>query len=212
MKDIDLLQPIEVIEASTKSAEAARQGTAITVYDEVDDSDTLTKNQQRALIVLSNLTDYRPEQEKAAELGVHRVTLWKWKRDPAFMKELSCRLDASFMANRDSVLTKLVELAIDGDIRAIQLFLTLSGDYITRSQSMNLSISARAQQEPDSLPRSPREKQLYLAKVLSETGFSVEEYCQMVTGDKDFKYHMAKMVADAGLSVEEYRQVQAGGR
>lgn len=143
--------------------------------------EVFTKKQQKAILILSNLADLRSEDAKAAEIGVHRTTVWRWKHDPIFQQELNRRVDANFMANRDKVLGKLIERAVvDGDTKAIQIYLTLSGDYVTRSQSMNLSISARAQQEEDQrLPQSPQEKQKYIAEILAETGFKPEEYTEV---------------------------------
>lgn len=145
--------------------------------------EVFNKKQQKALLLLSNLADLRPEDAKAAEIGVHRTTIWRWKRDPMFQQELNRRVDTNFLAHRDKVLGKLIErAAVDGDARAIQIYLTLSGDYVTRSQSMNLSISARAQQEQEQnerLPQSPQEKQKYIAEILAETGFRPEEYTEV---------------------------------
>lgn len=102
--------------------------------------EVFNKKQQKALLLLSNLADLRSEDAKAAEIGVHRTTVWRWKRDPIFQKELNRRVDTNFLAHRDKVLGKLIDRAtIDGDTKAIQIYLTLSGDYVTRSQSMNLS-------------------------------------------------------------------------
>jgi hypothetical protein len=169
-------------------SEEVRQG-AIERYGNPHYAGHNKDKRMQALLVLSNLADTRTDIEKCSEIGISVSCMWRWKNDPTFSDELQRLIDVGVLAHRDRVFSKLIKQAVEEEnLLAMKLYLTITGDYVMRSQSMNLNIQSRSalSELGSSSIHSPREKQLYLAKVLSESGFSIEEYRQVVDGDIDF--------------------------
>lgn len=72
--------------------------------------------------------------EVAAQLGVDRVTVWRWRREPAFIAELNARRVELWEASRDRFRALLPQAAdvfgqalADGDVRAALALVKLAG-------------------------------------------------------------------------------------
>lgn len=163
------------------------------LHRDIGDSKAL---REKALFLLSNLGDNRSDKDKARSIGVSTTKLRKWKHEPSFMKELHKLIDADIWAHRDRVIQKLIRNAAEeGNSQDIRTFLTITGDYIPTSRSMNVNVRANVFDVPS--VSSPREKQLRLAKVLASSGFSTEEYRRIAEGGSELPMIEGKVEDDS---------------
>lgn len=84
--------------------------------------------------MLSDPEDDQTDQDRAAELGVNRVTLYRWRRDPEFQARLAAQREAMTRAWRTQVRVALIRAALSGDVAAIRLFETLAGEVTERGE------------------------------------------------------------------------------
>lgn len=82
----------------------------------------------------------RTYEEMAAEVGVSRATLFNWKKEAlfiAYMQSISDRKLGQHRAKADAMLLKLIDGTSNngvGSIKALQLYYTLEGRLINRSE------------------------------------------------------------------------------
>lgn len=74
------------------------------------------------------------QEALAEELGVHWVTLSKWKKREGFMEAVSELARRHLIAALPDVYGSLVDEAVRGDVAAIKLYLQLLGEVTERSQ------------------------------------------------------------------------------
>lgn len=83
---------------------------------------------------LLNLHDKRSVREKLKELGITSQQYNSWCRDPAFRDYLTRRAEDLFQGRDHEVYTALLNNAVGGDGKAIQLFFEMRGIYNPKLQ------------------------------------------------------------------------------
>lgn len=95
-----------------------------------------TTEQQAAiewLALPSHLRNPKSQVELAAEIGVHPITITKWKRKPEFVKAFTELARNYLRGELPAVYGALTREAVEGDIAAIKLYLQLLGEITERS-------------------------------------------------------------------------------
>jgi len=84
--------------------------------------------------------DPRTQRQFAKSFGIHETTLSRWKLDPEFVNKLPDAARMRLLEQTGSVLKKLVEMALSGNLWAIETFLR----YVCRWSGKDPAITERA--------------------------------------------------------------------
>jgi hypothetical protein len=188
MKELDLLQPIildddSVVSDSGSGRYPARQSGVIRRGKDYGDEELVDEY----LKVLGDLADERSFHEIAADLGCGHGELSEALSSPYYHMRAKRAMGnvRNVMAGRlEKALYQAAEKSPD-KAALMKVALTVLGIYFDKQVQLSLHADVTYSDAGEELPRSPREKQLYLAQILSDTGFSVEEYRQVVEGGLD---------------------------
>jgi hypothetical protein len=96
---------------------------------QIDREDGLTEQQAFALTVLSDFTDRRNTSRRLADVGVPMAQFRAWMRQPLFSKLYHERAEQNFNDVVPAALRSLVGNIEDGDQRATEFGLKMSGRY-----------------------------------------------------------------------------------
>lgn len=94
----------------------------------------LTAEQDAALLVLTDTTANKTWNQKMRAAGLSQAKFNAWMKNPAFARALSGVAEAT-IANHNTALLELGRKAGDGDLKAIQMQLAISGRYDANQQS-----------------------------------------------------------------------------
>lgn len=115
---------------------AALNARGVTFANEADSGKALTYAQLQVANMLMNIMDKRSLREKlqAAQLpGVTPAQVGAWMRQPAFQEHLRRRAQVLYDDADVSANMALVKAIDAGDLKAVQLFLEMTGRYTPRS-------------------------------------------------------------------------------
>lgn len=92
-------------------------------------SKSLNTEQYIAIGYLALPRQQRPSVEKIAEeCGVHRATIYEWKKDPLFERELKTQMIRNSQEKLPELIESLAEIAIrDGNAAMAKLALQING-------------------------------------------------------------------------------------
>lgn len=129
---------IQTVKNYWKNADfrAALNARGVTFANEADSGKALTYAQLQVANMLMNIMDKRSLREKlqAANLpGVTPAQVGAWMRQPAFQEHLRRRAQVLFDDADVSANLALVKAIDAGDLKAIQLFMEMTGRYTPRS-------------------------------------------------------------------------------
>jgi hypothetical protein len=96
---------------------------------QMDRENGLTEQQAFALTVLSDFTDKRSTSKRLADIGVPLAQFRAWMRQPLFSKLYHERAEQNVADVVPTALTRLVGNIEDGDQRAIEFGLKMTGRY-----------------------------------------------------------------------------------
>lgn len=94
---------------------------------ELDLKAGLSYEQLQAITLLSNPDDRRTESAKAASAGISMPKLRAWKRNPQFSAALAQQAEHNLADAIPLALNRLVSKADEGDLRAIEKVLEITG-------------------------------------------------------------------------------------
>ncbi len=100
-----------------------------------------------------NLSEFTPEQLKAIEmlatpgekkvtdvkmceeLGIHVMTLWRWKQKPEFIQAVNDLAYSLLKSELPDVYRALAKQAKSGNVKAIEILLRFADNYIERTET-----------------------------------------------------------------------------
>lgn len=119
---------------SPLSVRLERRGLPTPVSPEIDGVNTdtgyenwLTPQQVAAINCIIDFRDIRTVDKKLEEIGISTSKYRGWLNDPQFKAYLVSRAEASIQGFIPEMHGKVIELAQDGDMKAIKLFYELAG-------------------------------------------------------------------------------------
>lgn len=102
----------------------------------------LTPIQLIAANSLMDLVDTRSNKKKLQDLGVSSTTYQMWLRDPNFSSYLKNRAEGIIGDNQHEALLSLMDRVQSGDVKAISLYLELTGRFIPQSAASQQGTAA----------------------------------------------------------------------
>ena len=94
----------------------------------------LTAEQDAALLILTDTTSNKTWNQRMRAAGLSQAKFNAWMKNPTFARQLSTVSEA-LVNNHNTSLLELTRKAGDGDLKAIQLQLAISGRYDANQQS-----------------------------------------------------------------------------
>ena len=89
----------------------------------------LSKKQREVAEMLANPDVSANKTEIIEQVGVPRTTLYRWLKDPDFIKYVDSLIDSYTDAELSTVWKALIRRCICGDTQAIKLYFELKGKY-----------------------------------------------------------------------------------
>lgn len=89
----------------------------------------LSKKQREVAEMLANPDVSANKTEIIKQVGVPRTTLYRWLKDPDFIKYVDSLIDSYTDAELSTVWKALIRRCICGDTQAIKLYFELKGKY-----------------------------------------------------------------------------------
>ena len=89
----------------------------------------LSKKQREVAEMLANPDIKANKTEIIEQVGVPRTTLYRWLKDPDFIKYVDSLIDSYTDAELSTVWKALIRRCICGDTQAIKLYFELKGKY-----------------------------------------------------------------------------------
>lgn len=102
----------------------------------------VTPIQLVAANALMDLTDTRSNRKKLQDLGVSSSVYQMWLRDPNFSGYLKSRAESLIGDNQHEALLALMDRVSAGDIKAISLYLELTGRFVPQSATAQNGMAA----------------------------------------------------------------------
>ena len=102
----------------------------------------LTPKQLEWIRTITDPTDFRPLHVKMKEADVSQADIKKWNMSPFFTQIVYEQSNRTFGNSRFAVLRQLQVEAMAGNLKAIQLYLEMTGDY-KNQQEVNVHVETR---------------------------------------------------------------------
>lgn len=120
----------------------ALKNRGINPHTKPSQSSNLSQPQAAAILVVANLSDRRSLQAKLKSLGISTTQWAAWKKQPHFKKFLHEQLTADFETSLDRALSGLLKAVDNGNPRAVELYLEMTGRQPTENErNYRLAIS-----------------------------------------------------------------------
>jgi len=129
----------------------------------------LKTNKIKAALSLLAKIDGETMEQKAAALGVHRTTLWRWRKKPEMQDVLDELADSELQDLLLLALGKLRDAIEEGNVAALRLYFQVAGFLPYREP--------QPQKQMDD--RSLDERIQELIGLAKRIGFTKERLCQM---------------------------------
>lgn len=106
-------------------------------------------------VAMRSTTKRKTQGEIAEEFDVHRSTITRWKKNPTFVEYLGAISRQEIDAIRPLVMAQLARLIRGSSnngipsLKAIEIYLKMSGDLISRSESTSVTIDGTAKSEKE---------------------------------------------------------------